>query len=84
MSLGRIRAELDKLALFAAGEPAITAKHVKEMVLPESGPGEDFALGNVEVNAAAAVRPLFRPSLITTALLIAGAPCLIPAGRSLP
>lgn len=45
LSLGRIRAEVDKLALFAAGEPAITTRHVKEMVLPQSEPGEDFALG---------------------------------------
>jgi DNA polymerase III delta subunit len=45
LSLGRIRAEIDKLALFAAGEPAITARHVKELVLAQSGPGEDFALG---------------------------------------
>jgi DNA polymerase III delta subunit len=45
LSLGRIRAELDKLALFAAGESAITSRHVKEMVLPQSEPGEDFALG---------------------------------------
>ena len=45
LSLGRIRAEVEKLALFAAGEPAVTAMHVKEMVLPQSEPGEDFALG---------------------------------------
>jgi DNA polymerase-3 subunit delta len=45
LGLGRIRAEIDKLALFAAGERTITAKHVKEMVLPKSEPGEDFALG---------------------------------------
>ena len=45
LSLGRIRAEVEKLALFAAGEPAVTARHVKEMVLPQSEPGEDFALG---------------------------------------
>ena len=45
LSLGRIRAEIDKLALFAAGEPAVTARHVREMVLPQSEPGEDFALG---------------------------------------
>ncbi|MBA3270329.1 MAG: DNA polymerase III subunit delta [Acidobacteria bacterium] len=45
LSLGRIRAEVDKLVLFVAGEPAVTARHVKEMVLPQSEPGEDFALG---------------------------------------
>jgi DNA polymerase III delta subunit len=45
LSLGRIRAEVEKLALFAAGEATVTATHVKEMVLPQSEPGEDFALG---------------------------------------
>ncbi len=45
LSLGRIRAEVDKLTLFAAGEPAVTVQHVREMVLPASEPGEDFALG---------------------------------------
>jgi len=44
-SLGRLRAELDKLVLFTAGEPTITARHVKELVLPQSEPGVDFALG---------------------------------------
>jgi len=45
LNLGRIRAEVEKLALFAAGESSVTATHVKEMVLPQSEPGEDFALG---------------------------------------
>jgi DNA polymerase III subunit delta len=45
LSLGRIRSQVDKLALFAAGEPTITARHVKELVVPHSEPGEDFALG---------------------------------------
>jgi DNA polymerase-3 subunit delta len=60
LSLGRIRAEIDKLALFAAGEPAITVKHVKEMVLPQSEPGEDFALGRAiwNHNAREALREL--------------------------
>ena len=60
LSLGRLRAEIDKLALFAAGEPAITAKHVKEMVLPQSEPGEDFALGRAiwNNNAREALREL--------------------------
>lgn len=56
LSLGRLRAEVDKLVLFAAGEPAITARHVKELVLPQTEPGEDFALGraiwNNDVRAA--------------------------------
>ena len=60
LRLGRIRAEIDKLALFAAGEPVITAKHVKEMVLPQSEPGEDFALGRAiwNNNARQALREL--------------------------
>ena len=45
LSLGRIRSQIDKLALFAAGEPTITARHVKELVVLHSEPGEDFALG---------------------------------------
>jgi DNA polymerase III delta subunit len=45
LSLGRIRAQVDQLALFAAGESTITTRHVKELVLPQSEPGEDFALG---------------------------------------
>jgi DNA polymerase III delta subunit len=58
LSLGRIRAEIDKLSLFAAGEPAVTARHVREMVLPQSEPGEDFALGRAIWNndARAALR----------------------------
>ncbi|HUE85372.1 MAG TPA: DNA polymerase III subunit delta [Vicinamibacterales bacterium] len=52
-SLGRLRPEIDKLVLFAAGEPAITARHVKELVLPQSEPGEDFALGKAIWNSNA-------------------------------
>ena len=60
LSLGRIRAEIEKLALFAADEPAITTRHVKEMVLPQSEPGEDFALGRAiwNNNAREALREL--------------------------
>jgi DNA polymerase III delta subunit len=58
LSLGRIRAEVDKLALFAAGEGAVTPRHVREMVMPELSPGEDFALGRAiwSSNARAALR----------------------------
>jgi DNA polymerase-3 subunit delta len=45
LSLGRIRAEVDKLALFAAGEAAVTARHVRELVTPQSVPEEGFVLG---------------------------------------
>jgi DNA polymerase-3 subunit delta len=45
LGLTRIRDEVEKLALFAAGEAAVTAGHVREMVQPQVEPGENFALG---------------------------------------
>jgi len=45
LSLARIRAEIEKLVLYAAGESAITERHVRDLVLPQSEPGEGFALG---------------------------------------
>jgi DNA polymerase III delta subunit len=45
LSISRIRREVEKLVLYAAGDAAIAARHVKELVLPQSEPGEDFALG---------------------------------------
>lgn len=45
LSLGRIRAEVEKLALFAIGEPAITVRHVREMMQPQLRPGTDFPMG---------------------------------------
>lgn len=54
LSLGRIRAEIEKLVLYAAGESAITANHVRDLVMPQSEPGEDFALGKAIWNADAA------------------------------
>jgi DNA polymerase III delta subunit len=45
LSLGRIRAEVEKLVLYAAGESTVTERHVRDLVTPESEPGEDFALG---------------------------------------
>jgi DNA polymerase-3 subunit delta len=53
LSLGRIRAELEKLVLFSAGESKITAKHVRELVTPASEPEEDFALGKAIWNGNA-------------------------------
>jgi DNA polymerase-3 subunit delta len=44
LSLGRIRAQVEKLALYAAGEKAVTARHVQDIVMPQSEPREDFAL----------------------------------------
>jgi DNA polymerase-3 subunit delta len=54
LSLGRIRAEIEKLVLYAAGESAITANHVRDLVMPQNEPGEDFALGKAIWNADAA------------------------------
>lgn len=51
LNLGRIRSEVDKLALFAAGEPGVTVRHVHEMVVPQSEPGEGFALGRAIWNS---------------------------------
>jgi DNA polymerase III delta subunit len=45
LGLGRIRAEVEKLVLYAAGESTVTERHVRDLVTPESEPGEDFALG---------------------------------------
>jgi DNA polymerase-3 subunit delta len=53
LSLGRIRAEIEKLVLFAAGESVVTARHVRELVMPQSEPGEGFALGNAIWNGNA-------------------------------
>jgi DNA polymerase III delta subunit len=45
LSLGRIRAEVEKVVLYAAGESTVTERHIRDLVVPESEPGEDFALG---------------------------------------
>ena len=44
LSLGRIRAEIEKLVLYAAGEAVITPAHVKELVIPENESEGVFAL----------------------------------------
>jgi DNA polymerase-3 subunit delta len=58
LSLGRIRAEIDKLALYASGEKGITATHVNDVILPQIEAGEEFALMRAigYGNAAAALR----------------------------
>jgi DNA polymerase III delta subunit len=58
LSLGRIRAEVEKLVLYAAGESTITAAHVKDLVIPQNEPGEVFALMDAirDSNAASALR----------------------------
>jgi DNA polymerase-3 subunit delta len=45
LNLGRIRAEVEKLALFAIGEPAVTVRHVREMMQPHLEPGAKFPMG---------------------------------------
>lgn len=56
LNLGRIRAETDKLALFAAGEPTVTVEHVREMMSPELTSGDwsivQRAIGGRDVRAA--------------------------------
>jgi DNA polymerase-3 subunit delta len=44
LSLGRVRAEIEKLVLYAAGESTITATHVRDLVIPENDPEGQFAL----------------------------------------
>lgn len=44
LSLGRIRAEVEKLVLYAAGEAVITPAHVKDLVIPENESEGVFAL----------------------------------------
>jgi DNA polymerase III delta subunit len=58
LSLGRIRAEVEKLVLYAAGESTVTAAHVKDLVIPQNEPGEVFALMDAirDANAASALR----------------------------
>jgi DNA polymerase III delta subunit len=54
LSLGRIRAEIEKVVLYAAGESSVTERHIRDLVVPESEPGEDFALGRAIWNSDAA------------------------------
>ena len=44
-NLGRLRAELDKLALYVAGEKVVTAQHVRDMTTPGDEPGDGPAVG---------------------------------------
>jgi len=44
LSLGRIRAEVEKLVLYAAGESGINAQHVRDLVIPQSESEGVFAL----------------------------------------
>jgi DNA polymerase-3 subunit delta len=44
LTLGRIRSEIEKLILYAAGESTITSAHVREVVLPQEESEGTFAL----------------------------------------
>jgi DNA polymerase-3 subunit delta len=44
LTLGRIRSEIEKLILYAAGESTITPAHVREVVLPQEESEGTFAL----------------------------------------
>jgi len=76
LSLSRIRAELDKLVLYAGTAGAITAADVRDVVAPVEEPGEDFALGKAiwAGNTAAALREV-------DALIEAGAPAPMVLGQ---
>src|SRR5262245_55195567 len=58
LTLGRIRPEVEKLVLYAAGESTITAAHVKDVVIPQEESEGTFALMDAvqNFNAARALR----------------------------
>jgi DNA polymerase III delta subunit len=60
MTLGRIRAEVDKLILYAAGESTITVAHVRDVVIPTEESEDVFALMDAvkESNAPRALREI--------------------------
>ena len=76
LSLGRIRAEVEKVVLYAAGESAVTERHIRDLVMPQSEPGLDFALGKAiwNSNAAAALAEV-------AAQFDAGAPPVMVLGQ---
>ena len=60
LTLGRIRPEIEKLILYAAGESTITTAHVREVVLPQEESEGTFALMEAvqNFNAARALREI--------------------------
>ena len=58
LTLGRIRPEIEKLILYAAGESTITVAHVREVVIPQEESEGTFALMDAvqNFNAARALR----------------------------
>jgi DNA polymerase III delta subunit len=67
LSLGRIRAEIEKLVLYAAGDSTITPAHVRDVVIPENDSEGVFALIEAVRNSNAA-----RALLEISALVDAG------------
>ncbi len=53
LSLGRIRAEIEKLVLYAAGESTITTAHVRDLVIPAERVRGSFALMDAVRNSNA-------------------------------
>ena len=90
LSLGRIRAETEKLALYAAGGKTVTPSHVSDLVRPDSEPGKEFALGKAiwNNNARAALREIEaelnagKPSFMVLGLIRAAAGRLHPDERA--
>ena len=76
LSLGHVRAEIEKLVLYAAGENVITPKHVRELFLPQSESSGHFALADAigASNARTALREL-------AALLDEGMPPFMALGQ---
>jgi DNA polymerase III delta subunit len=54
LSLGRIRREIEKLVLYAAGESTITVAHIRDVVIPQEESEGTFALMEAVQNANAA------------------------------
>ena len=67
LSLGRIRAEIEKLVLYAAGEAVVTPAHIKDLVIPENESEGVFALIDAVRNSNAS-----RAVLEISALIDAG------------
>ncbi|MCC7033000.1 MAG: hypothetical protein IT179_09235 [Acidobacteria bacterium] len=45
LGLGRLRAEVEKLVLYAAGDSTVTERHVRDLLMPQSEPGDGPAVG---------------------------------------
>lgn len=54
LTLGRIRPEVEKLILYAAGESAVTVAHVRDLVVPQEESEGTFALMDAVQNSNAA------------------------------